>query len=199
MCRLDTPITAPSFYSFEKAPLKAAGSTVVGLLALLQLWSMETAMGHLPRAGLKMKVLMRTHRYTGRIALVLAAVVAYFCLTDVGVETNVLRGAIHGFFGSTAFVAIAIKLALLRFRPRLAYDAAPWLGRYAAFAFIVVWITSAYAFFTFGSSAQQLDAFVATNLSRGDADEHFFFQETLICVGVLATRVAGSAARGVAV
>ena len=141
-------ITAPSFYSFEKAPLKAAGSTVVGLLALAQLWSMETAMGHLPRAGLKMKVLMRTHRYTGRIALVLAAVVAYFCLRDVGVETNVLRGAIHGFFGSTAFVAIAIKLALLRFRPRLAYDAAPWLGRYAAFAFIVVWITSAYAFYT---------------------------------------------------
>jgi hypothetical protein len=141
-------IAAPSFYSFEKAPLKAAGSTVVGLLALLQLWSMETAMGHLPRAGLKMKVLMRTHRYSGRILLILAAVVAYFCLTDVGVETNVLRGAIHGFFGSTAFVAIAIKLALLRFRPRLAYDAAPWLGRYAAIAFIVVWITSAYAFYT---------------------------------------------------
>jgi len=141
-------IAAPSFYSFEKAPLKAAGSTVVGLLALLQLWSMETAMGHLPRAGLKMKVLMRTHRYSGRIALVLAAVVAYFCLRDVGVETNVLRAAIHGFFGSTAFVAIAIKLALLRFRPRLAYDAAPWLGRYAAVAFVVVWITSAYAFYT---------------------------------------------------
>jgi hypothetical protein len=142
-------IASPSFYSFEKAPLKAAGSTVVGLLALGQLWSMETAMGHLPRAaGLKMKLLMQTHRLGGRLALVLAAVVAYFCLTDVGVETNVLRGAIHGFFGSTAFVAIAIKLALIRFRPRLAYDVAPWLGRYAALAFIVVWITSAYAFYT---------------------------------------------------
>jgi hypothetical protein len=141
-------IASPSFYSFEKAPLKAAGSTVVGLLALGQLWSMETAMGHLPRAGLKMKLLMRTHRLGGRLALVLAAVVAYFCLTDVGVETNVLRGAIHGFFGSTAFVAIAIKLALIRFRPGLAYDIAPWLGRYAALAFIVVWITSAYAFYT---------------------------------------------------
>jgi hypothetical protein len=141
-------ITSPGFYSFEKAPLKAAGSTVVGLLALGQLWSMETAMGHLPRAGLKMRLLMRAHRLGGRLALVLAVVVAYFCLTDVGVETNVLRGAIHGFFGSTAFVAIAIKLALIRFRPTLAYDAAPWLGRYAAAAFIVVWITSAYAFYT---------------------------------------------------
>jgi hypothetical protein len=141
-------IASPGFYSFEKAPLKAAGSTVVGLLALGQLWSMETVLGHFPRAGLKMRLLMRTHRLGGRLALVLAAVVAYFCLTDVGVETTVLRGAIHGFFGSTAFVAIAIKLALIRFRPRNAYDVAPWLGRYAAVAFIVVWITSAYAFYT---------------------------------------------------
>jgi hypothetical protein len=41
-----------------------------------------------------------------------------------------------------------VKFVLLRFRPTLAYDVAPWLGRYAALAFIVIWLTSAWAYFS---------------------------------------------------
>lgn len=69
-------------------------------------------------------------------------------MTDLGTPTSPLRAAIHGSFGSTGFIAIALKLALLKWRPSLAYDAAPWLGSYAAIAFIIVAVTSAVAYYT---------------------------------------------------
>jgi hypothetical protein len=84
----------------------------------------------------------------GRITLVLAAVIAWFCMVDLGAPSTPLRAAIHSFFGSTGFIAIAVKLGLLRWRPSLAYDLAPWLGRYAVVAFIIVAITSAGAYYT---------------------------------------------------
>ena len=43
---------------------------------------------------------------------------------------------------------LAVKFALLRFRPAVAYDWAPRLGAYAALAFVVIWVTSAWAYFT---------------------------------------------------
>jgi hypothetical protein len=142
-------ITTPAFlYSDQKALVKAAGATVVAVLALTQVFTMETAMGTLPRGRLPMRLLMRTHRWSGRIALLLAAAIAYFCLTDLGAPQMPLRAAIHGFFGATAFTVVAIKLALIRFRPQLAYNVAPWLGRYVAFAFVMIWVTSALAYFT---------------------------------------------------
>jgi hypothetical protein len=136
------------FYSDQKALFKAAGSTVVAFLAMSQAYSMHAVMGHLPRAGIKVKYLMRAHRYGGRIAIVLAVLVAYFCLTDLGAPHSPLRGFIHGIFGSTAFTALGIKFALIRWRPEIAYRVAPWLGGYAAGAFIVVWITSGLAYYT---------------------------------------------------
>jgi hypothetical protein len=143
-------ITQPAFrYSDQKNLLKALGASVVGLLAIFQTLTMYGAMGIIPRGRIKMKYLMRGHRYGGRIAIALAIAVAWFCIVDRGAATNPFpRVAIHAFFGSTAFVALAVKFALLRFRPALAYDVAPWLGRYVAVAFIVIWLTSAWAYFT---------------------------------------------------
>ena len=142
-------ITQPAFfYSDAKAALKAAGAVVVALVAVEQSVTMGAAMGILPRAGVRIRTLMRAHRYLGRMALVLAAVIAFFCMTDLGAPSSPLRGAIHGFFGSTAFIAIAIKLGLLKWRPAVAYDAAPWLGTYAAIAFVIVAVTSAAAYYT---------------------------------------------------
>jgi hypothetical protein len=142
-------IIDPTFlYQDQKIALKAVGATVVALLALSQTYTMTAAMGKMPRFGIKMKYLMRSHRYGGRIAIVLAVVVAYFCMSDIGAPQSPLAVMLHTIFGSTAFVAIAIKLGLLKWRPALAYDAAPWLGRYAAFAFVVVWITSVLSYYT---------------------------------------------------
>lgn len=130
----------------DKFALKSIGAITVGLVAVEQAFTMGAAMGKVPKFGLPMRTLMRTHRYVGRIGLALAAVVAYFCMVDIGAPTTPLRGAIHGLFGSTGFIAIAIKLALLKWRPTLAYRAAPWLGAYAAIAFIIVALTSAVAY-----------------------------------------------------
>lgn len=142
-------IAQPAFlYSDAKNLLKAVGATVVAVLAIFQALTMYAAMETIPRGQIKMKYLMRAHRYGGRITIALAVAVAFFCIVDRGAATDPFpRAAIHAFFGSTAFAALAVKFALLRWRPTLAYDAAPWLGRYVAVAFIVIWITSAYAYF----------------------------------------------------
>jgi hypothetical protein len=142
-------IIEPRFlYQDQKIALKAIGATAVGIIALFQTYTMGAAMGTFPRAGIKMKYLMRGHRYMGRTALALAAVIAFFCMTDIGAPQSPLTSRLHEIFGSTAFLAIAVKLGLLKWRPTLAYDAAPWLGRYAAFAFVVVWITSVLTYYT---------------------------------------------------
>jgi uncharacterized protein DUF6529 len=143
-------IVQPKFlYDDQKNLLKAVGATVVAVLAGFQALTMYAAMGIIPRGQIKMKYLMRGHRYGGRIAIALAVAVAWFCIVDRGAATDPFpRAAIHTFFGSTAFAALAVKFSLLRWRPALAYDVAPWLGRYVAIAFIVIWITSAYAYFT---------------------------------------------------
>jgi hypothetical protein len=145
-------IASPTFAAVgnpTKLFLKAVGGATVGLIALEQAYTMGAAMGYMPRFGIKMKYLMRGHRYLGRIGIVLAAAVAFFCLVDIGAPLNAgPRPAIHGFFGSTAFLALALKFALIRFRPGFAYDAAPWLGRYAALAFVIVAVTSSWFYFT---------------------------------------------------
>lgn len=142
-------IADPRFlYQDQKTALKAVGATVVLLLAGYQAFTMAAAMDQIPRFGIKMKHLMRGHRYAGRITLVLAAVIAFFCMTDIGAPVRPLTSAVHGIFGGTAFAAIAVKLALLKWRPSVAYDLAPWLGRYAAVAFAVIWATSVLAYYT---------------------------------------------------
>lgn len=131
----------------DKYALKSVGAIAIGFIAVEQAFTMGAVMGKVPRFGLRMRTLMRTHRYLGRIGLVLAGVVAYFCMTDIGAPSSSIRGLIHAFFGSTGFLAIALKLALLKWRPTLAYRAAPWLGAYAALAFIIVAGTSAVAYY----------------------------------------------------
>jgi Family of unknown function (DUF6529) len=142
-------ITQPAFYySDQKSAIKAAGSTVVVLLTFSQFYTMESVLGHLPRGSIKMRSMMRVHRWGGRIAIVLAALVAFFCMTDIGAPSNPLRVVVHVVAGSTAFALLGIKFALIRWRPSLAYDTAPWIGRVVAICFVAIWITSGLAYFT---------------------------------------------------
>jgi hypothetical protein len=142
-------ITQPAFlYSDPKAAVKALGSTVVAALALSQIYTMEATIGHLPRGTFRMRTLMHVHRYGGRIAIVLAVLIAYFCITDVGAPTSPMRVVIHAVAGSAAFALLGVKFALIRFRPTVAFDWAPWIGRVVAVCFVVIWITSGFAYFT---------------------------------------------------
>lgn len=142
-------ITQPAFYySDQKSAIKAAGSTVVVLLTFSQFYTMESVLGHLPRGSIKMRSMMRVHRWGGRIAIVLAALIAFFCMIDIGAPNNPLRVVVHVVAGSTAFALLGVKFALIRWRPSLAYDTAPWIGRIVAVCFVAIWITSGFAYFT---------------------------------------------------
>src|SRR5688572_25579957 len=142
-------IAEPAFYyTDQKAAIKAVGSTVVVLLTFSQFYTMESVLGHLPRGSIKMRSMMRVHRIGGRIAIILAAVIAFFCMVDVGAPSNSMRVLIHVVAGSTAFALLAIKFALIRWKPHLAYDTAPWIGRIVAVCFVAIWLTSGYAYFT---------------------------------------------------
>ena len=142
-------ISQPAFYyTDQKAAIKALGSTVVVILAGTQIYTMESVLGHLPRGRWKMRSLLRAHRIGGRIAIALAAVIAFFCIVDVGTPTSPTRVVIHAVAGSTAFSLLAIKFALIRWRPSVAYDVAPWIGRIAAVCFVIIWITSGLAYLT---------------------------------------------------
>ncbi len=118
------------------------------LLTFSQFYTMESVLGHLPRGRIKMRSMMRVHRWGGRIAVVLAAIIAFFCMTDIGAPSSPLRVAVHAVAGSIAFALLAVKFGLIRFRPSLAYDTAPWIGRIVAICFVAIWITSAWAYFT---------------------------------------------------
>ena len=142
-------IAQPAYYFVDqKAAIKAAGSTVVVLLAFSQFYTMESVLGHLPRGHIKMRSMMRVHRWGGRIAILLAAAIAYFCITDIGAPHDPLRVAVHAICGSLAFSLLAVKFALIRWRPSLAYDTAPWIGRIVAVCFVLIWLTSGFAYFT---------------------------------------------------
>jgi hypothetical protein len=135
-------------YPVDTIAVKAGLSTAVALLAAGQLYTMESARGHLPRGPLPALTLMRFHRWEGRVAVVLVLLTAYFCLVDLGTPTSSSGQDVHGFLAATALGAIAVKLGLLRFRRGAAYRFVPWLGRYAAFAFVIVWVTSVVAYYT---------------------------------------------------
>ncbi len=142
-------IFKPSFYLVDqKAAIKAAGSTLVVLLTFSQFYTMESVLGHLPRGSVKMRTMMRVHRVGGRIAIILAAVFAFFCMVDVGAPHNTTRQLVHVVAGATAFGLLGVKFALIRWKPYLAYDTAPWIGRIVAVCFVAIWLTSGYAFFT---------------------------------------------------
>lgn len=129
-------------YDDDLFDLKAVGAVSVALIAVGQAFTMGAAMGKVPRLGLRMGTLMRTHRRIGRIGLLLAGVVSFFCwrASDTGAPTP--DGILHGALASTGFLAIAVKLALLKWRPSLAYGVAPWLGAYAAVAFVLVAVSA---------------------------------------------------------
>ncbi len=121
----------------DLAGLKWVGAITIALIAVGQAFTMGAAMGKVPKLGLPMRTLMRSHRYAGRVALALAGVVSFLCWQSSGGPPT-SEGILHGAVASTGFLAIATKFALLKLRPTLAFRLAPWLGVYAAAAFILV-------------------------------------------------------------
>ena len=123
-------IIDPSFDADDDTfGLKTIGSLTVALVAVGQAFTMGAAMGKVPKLGLRMGTLMRTHRRVGRVGLALAGVVAFLCWRASGGPPTP-EGIVHGALASTGFLAISTKFALLKWRPALAFRVAPWLGIY---------------------------------------------------------------------
>jgi hypothetical protein len=95
-----------------------------------------------------MRSMMRVHRIGGRITILLAAVIAFYCMVDVGAPADTMRQTVHIVAGTLAFALLGIKFALIRFKPYLAYDTAPWIGRIVAVCFVAIWLSSGYAYLT---------------------------------------------------
>jgi len=90
------------------------------------------------------------HRWSGRIAFLLAVPVAVHCLYALGFQTYSTRVLIHSLLGCAFFGAFTVKMLVLPKKDMPGW-LLPTLGGLAFTALTGVWLTSAFWFFsTFG-------------------------------------------------
>jgi Family of unknown function (DUF6529) len=121
-------------------------ATVAIAFALLQLVSALMLYGRLPGPGWSGVL----HRWSGRIAFLVAVPVAVHCLYALGYRTYEPRVLWHSLLGCFFFGAFSAKMLLLR-TERLPGWVLPVVGGLVFSALTVIWLTSALWFFrTFG-------------------------------------------------
>ena len=124
----------------------ATGATV---FAIVQVISALVMYGKIPRVPAPAWI-GRAHRWSGRIAFVLAVPVAMHCLYALGFQTYSTRVLIHSLLGCAFFGAFAVKMLILPKRGLPGW-ALPVAGAVLFTLLIAVWFTSALWFFsTFG-------------------------------------------------
>ncbi|GGM02070.1 hypothetical protein GCM10010129_51940 [Streptomyces fumigatiscleroticus] len=90
------------------------------------------------------------HRWSGRVAFLVAVPVAVHCLYAFGYRTSDTRVMWHSLLGCFFFGAFSAKMLLLRFE-RLPARLLPLVGGLVFTALTIIWLTSALWFFrTFG-------------------------------------------------
>ncbi|GIJ51021.1 hypothetical protein Val02_79070 [Virgisporangium aliadipatigenens] len=87
------------------------------------------------------------HRWSGRIAFLLATPVAVHCLYAAGFQTYDLRTTVHSIMGCFFFGAFTVKMLIL---PRKGVPgwALPLAGGLVFTALVVLWFSSAFWFFS---------------------------------------------------
>jgi hypothetical protein len=130
-------------------PAKVWLTTAALGFALVQLVSALAMYGKLPGVAAPAWT-GALHRWSGRIAFLLAVPVAVHCLYAVGLQTFNLRVFAHSLLGCLFFGAFTVKMLGLR-RPGLPGWALPVLGGLLFTVLVGLWWTSALWFFgTFG-------------------------------------------------
>jgi Family of unknown function (DUF6529) len=90
------------------------------------------------------------HKWSGRIAFLLAVPVAIHCLYALGFQQYSTRVLLHSVFGCLFFGAFTVKMLILPKRDLPGW-LLPVLGAVVFTLLVVIWFTSAYWFFsTFG-------------------------------------------------
>jgi hypothetical protein len=121
----------------------ASGAALFGILQVLSALLMYGKLGRLsapPWTG-------AAHRWSGRIAFLLAVPVAVHCLYALGFQSYDLRVLIHSLLGCVFFGAFTAKMLLLT-RRGLAGWVLPLAGGLVFAALTGLWLTSSLWFFT---------------------------------------------------
>jgi hypothetical protein len=125
--------------------VKAWLASLATVFAVLQLVSALVMYGKLP--GIQAPSWIGTaHRWSGRIAFLLAVPVALHCLYALGFQTASPRVLIHSLLGCVFFDAFTVKMLALT-RRGLPGWALPVLGGLVFAALTGLWLTSALWFF----------------------------------------------------
>jgi hypothetical protein len=118
-------------------------------LALVQVCSALVMYGKVPRIAAPAWI-GGLHRWSGRIAFLLAVPVAVHCLYALGFQNYSTRVLVHSLLGCAFFGAFTIKMLILP-KSGLPGWTLPALGALVFTALTGLWFTSAYWFFsTFG-------------------------------------------------
>jgi hypothetical protein len=142
----------PTFVAVNLAgfsgPLAAKTWMATGavLLAIVQLISALALYGRLPGLG-GLSWIGPLHRWSGRVAFLLAVPVAIHCLYALGLQSATPRVLIHSLLGCFFFGAFAAKMLTLS-RKGVPGWALPVLGGLVFTALVGLWLTSSLWFFT---------------------------------------------------
>jgi hypothetical protein len=121
----------------------ATGATV---LAIVQVVSALVMYGKVPRVTAPSWI-GGLHRWSGRIAFLLAVPVAIHCLYALGFQNYSTRVLLHSIFGCLFFGAFTVKMLILP-KKGLPGWVLPFWGAVVFTALVLIWLTSAYWFFS---------------------------------------------------
>jgi Family of unknown function (DUF6529) len=126
--------------------VKAWLATIATAFALVQVGSALVMYGKIRRVSAPSWI-GGLHRWSGRIAFLLAVPIAVQCLYALGFQTFSARVLIHSILGCLFFGSFTVKMLILPKRDMPSW-LLPVLGALVFTALTGVWLTSAYWFFS---------------------------------------------------
>jgi len=124
-------------------------ATVATAFALVQVGSALVMYGKVPHVAAPSWI-GGLHRWSGRLAFLLAVPVAIHCLYALGFQNYSTRVLLHSLFGCAFFGAFTVKMLILPKRGLPGW-VLPVVGALVFTLLVAIWFTSAYWFFsTFG-------------------------------------------------
>ncbi|MGH2726468.1 MAG: DUF6529 family protein [Actinomycetota bacterium] len=121
--------------------VKSVGATIVFVLAGSQVLLAARFTGAVKFGWMRPSTANRIHKMSGRVAIVLAVVVAALCIAGPAGATSPTRVALHSIFGALVFAILALKFLLLRVL-RKGEKYMPSIGSAVFLTFGAIWITS---------------------------------------------------------
>jgi len=126
--------------------LKAIATTVVLVLALVQVLWMAQVRGYVRLLPFEKRRLRQWHRWGGIVVLVMALALAVTCVSGLGYRLYSTRAQAHAAMGALAILVLLLKVAIAnRFRRYLRFTLA--LGTAAGLLILGTFVASALWYF----------------------------------------------------